>query len=92
MNWWSFNITRDFHRRNKMGNLNLLTVSPAYGRDYKNAKEAMADWQAGKDFKAESMKVHGYLSSRDTEALKADGFTDIMIRYGNLRRGTLFKI
>jgi len=52
----------------------------------------MADWKAGKDFKAESMKVHGYLSARDTEALKADGFTDIMIRYSNLRRGTLFKI
>jgi hypothetical protein len=75
---------------NKM--INLLTVSPAYGRDYRSAKDAMADWQAGKDFKAESMKVHGYLSSRDTEALKADGFTDIMIRYSNLRRGTLFKI
>ena len=72
--------------------VNLLTVSPAYGRDYKNAKEAVADWQAGKDFRAESMKIHGYLSSRDTEALKADGFTDIMIRYSNLRRGTLIKI
>jgi len=72
--------------------VNLLTVSPAYGRDYRSAKDAMADWKAGKDFKAESMKVHGYLSARDTEALKADGFTDIMIRYSNLRRGTLFKI
>ena len=72
--------------------VNLLTVSPAYGRDYRSAKEAIADWQAGKDFRAESMKVHGYLSSRDTEALKADGFTDTMIRYSNLRRGTLIKI
>jgi len=72
--------------------VNLLTVSPAYGRDYRSAKDAMADWKAGKDFKAESMKVHGSLSARDTEALKADGFTDIMIRYSNLRRGTLFKI
>ena len=27
-----------------------LTVSPAYGRDYKNAKAVKADWFAGKDF------------------------------------------
>lgn len=72
--------------------INLLTVSPAYGRDYRSAKEAIADWQAGKDFKAESIFISGYLSARDSEALKADGFTDIMIRYGNLRRGTLFKL
>lgn len=27
-----------------------LTVTPAYGRDYKSAKAAKEDWQAGKDF------------------------------------------
>lgn len=27
-----------------------LTVVPAYGRDYKSAKEAVADWEANKDF------------------------------------------
>ena len=26
------------------------TVVPAYGRDYKSAKAAKADWAAGKDF------------------------------------------
>jgi len=26
------------------------TVTPAYGRDYKSAKAAKADWEAGKDF------------------------------------------
>lgn len=26
------------------------TVIPAYGRDYKTAKAAKADWQSGKDF------------------------------------------
>lgn len=72
--------------------INLLTVFPAYGRDYRSAKEAIADWHAGKDFKAEGLKLPRYLSIRDTEELKACEFTDIMIRYGNLRRGTLFKI
>jgi len=27
-----------------------MTVTPAYGRDYKTAKAAKADWHAGKDF------------------------------------------
>ena len=27
-----------------------LTVTPAYGRDYKSAKAAIVDWQAGNDF------------------------------------------
>lgn len=26
------------------------TLVPAYGRDYKSAKAALADWDAGKDF------------------------------------------
>lgn len=29
---------------------NYLTVTPAYGRDYKTAKAAKADWAANKDF------------------------------------------
>lgn len=27
-----------------------LTLTPSYGRDYKNGKEVQADWDAGKDF------------------------------------------
>ncbi len=27
-----------------------MTGTPAYGRDYKTAKAAKADWKAGKDF------------------------------------------
>lgn len=27
-----------------------MTVVPAYGRDYKSKAEAVADWEAGKDF------------------------------------------
>lgn len=28
----------------------MITLTPAYGRDYKTAKQAKADWKAGKDF------------------------------------------
>lgn len=32
----------------------MLTLSPAYGRDYTSAKAVKADWTAGKDFRIES--------------------------------------
>jgi hypothetical protein len=32
------------------GKTMYITVTPAYGRDYKTAKAAKADWKAGKDF------------------------------------------
>ncbi len=32
-----------------------ITVTPAYGRDYKTAKEVEADWEAGKDFRISDM-------------------------------------
>jgi hypothetical protein len=28
----------------------MITLTPAYGRDYKSQKEVKADWLAGKDF------------------------------------------
>lgn len=45
-----------------------LTVVPAYGRDYKTAKDAAADWFAGKDFRIAdiSSRYNGsYCSIRD---------------------------
>ena len=45
-----------------------LTVVPAYGRDYKTAKDAAADWFAGKDFRISdiSSRYNGaYCSIRD---------------------------
>jgi len=27
-----------------------MILTPAYGRDYKNRDEVLADWEAGKDF------------------------------------------
>lgn len=28
-----------------------MTLAPAYGRDYQNSKDLLADWEADKDFK-----------------------------------------
>lgn len=57
------------------------TVVPAYGRDYKSAKAALADWHEGKDFRAEPQGQ--YCSRRD---FGPD--TTINIRYTRLTKIT----
>lgn len=54
-----------------------IHATPAYGRDYKSAREVLADWQAGKDFRSDL----GYLSIRDAEQVPAQ----IWVRYNKLR-------
>lgn len=39
-----------------------ITISPAYGRDYKKQADVIADFKAGKDFVMESMNT-GYAGS-----------------------------
>lgn len=60
-----------------------MTVTPAYGRDYKSLKAARADWTAGKDF-----VISDVFSGEDGRYInKADaGSMDIMVRYGDLRK------
>jgi hypothetical protein len=41
-------------------------LQPAYGRTYATPKAALADWQAGKDFKIYT----AYCSIRDLDSLK----------------------
>ena len=54
-----------------------LHVTPAMGRDYRNATQAKEDWHSGKDF-----VWHGqYLSKRDV----VDGI-EVWVRYGKLRK------
>lgn len=56
-----------------------ISVSPAYGRSYKNAREALAAWHEGKDFILHSLFESGYCSIRSFE--KAKG-TLVEIRFG----------
>jgi len=44
-----------------------MTVSGAYGRDYKSAKEIKADWSSGKDFVIRSLEGSGYVNNADVE-------------------------
>jgi hypothetical protein len=62
-----------------------MTLTPAYGRDYKSKKAVLADWEAGKDF------IIADITSRwdGKPANKSDlaGET-VMLRYDGLRKIT----
>jgi hypothetical protein len=44
---------------------NMASLTPAYGRDYKNQKAALADWYAGKDFILHEMLSEGLVNIDD---------------------------
>lgn len=45
---------------------NYITVSPAYGRDYRSKAAAIQDWKDGKDFVYHGLDASGrYCSIRD---------------------------
>ena len=52
-----------------------ITVVPAYGRDYKSAKDAKADWDIGLDFQ---------VASSGQYCSKRDNIPEVWIRYNNL--------
>lgn len=67
--------------------MSYLTVVPAYGRDYKSAKELRADLIGGKDFRIESFGRSGqYFSVRDLSSMQREGITTLNIRYNRLTK------
>lgn len=42
--------------------MRYITVTPAYGRDYKFGKDANADWLADKDFTIQDYSLSGYIN------------------------------
>lgn len=60
--------------------MNWITVMPAYGRDYKNKAEALADWDADKDFIETSSR-----SATNKSYCEANGLK-VIIRYGKLMK------
>ena len=64
----------------------MTTLVPAYGRDYKTAKDVKADWEAGKDFRIAdiSSRWDGSYCSREDFS----NTSQIMIRFNNLTKIT----
>lgn len=60
-----------------------MTVSGAYGRDYKSLKAAKADWDAGKDFIIEDF-MHPYCGKPvNKEQVQGES---VMVRYKQMRQ------
>ena len=58
----------------------FLTLTPAYGRDYKSKAAVLADWEANKDFRIATFGAHDgqYINKRDAGTLPN---TTFQIRY-----------
>jgi hypothetical protein len=67
-----------------------MTLIPAYGRDYKSAKEVKAAVDANKDFQVASMFDGGGYTSKDE--LKNKGVTSVVLRYKKLTQVTSHKV
>lgn len=70
----------------------FLTVVPAYGRDYKSAKEVKAAWEEGKDFRIEDMSSPDdgrYINKED--AVK-NGVGTVNVRYKGNRNVCPIKV
>ena len=64
--------------------MSYLTLTPAYGRDYKSQKAVKADWGANKDFVIATLGHPTYINKQDADR---DG-AKVMIRYNNLTKIT----
>ncbi len=63
-----------------------VEVTPAYGRDYKSAKAAKADWQAGKDFILRDFSSPWNGKPVNIECTKPPFNYVVKIRYNKLQR------
>ena len=71
---------------------NYGDLLPAYGRDYKTAKEAKEAFLAGKDWIISSI-MHPYSGKPvNLPQIKEDGVTSVMLRFCGQRKVTNVKI
>jgi hypothetical protein len=68
--------------------MNHITLTPAYGRDYKNIKAILDDWDSGKDFLIAQFG-HPY----DGKPANKSDLTEhsVSVRYSKLRKVTLIQ-
>jgi len=69
-----------------------MTLTPAYGRDYKSKKEVQADLDAGKDFLVSDMFSPWDGKPVNKAQLLEQGLTSVMVRYKRLTSVQSFKL
>ena len=62
--------------------MKYVTLTPAYGRDYKKKADVQADFDAGKDFVMVDLMQTTHCNKQDIEAMKP---VQANIRYKNLQ-------
>ena len=65
----------------------MITVIPAYGRDYTTAKAAQADWAAGKDF-----IIADSFNRWDGKPINKEAAESVTIRYNEKRHITVVEV
>jgi hypothetical protein len=67
--------------------VNTITLTPAYGRDYKSKAAVLEDWHANKDFILEDPTSPWYGKPVNKEQLEQhEPNASVRIRYHNLQR------
>lgn len=69
-----------------------MTLTPAYGRDYKSKKEAQADLDADKDFIIADVFGENAGRAVNRPQLKELGITAVNVRYSKLTKVTILKV
>lgn len=66
-----------------------MTLTPAYGRDYKSKKEILSDLLAGKDFIVHEPHGSTYIN---LAGLRAAEVVEINVRYRAMRSVSVFQV
>lgn len=69
-----------------------MTLTPAYGRDYRSKRAAVADLMANKDFIINSFASPYDGKPINLSQLREIGEREVKIRYSQLRRETMVQI
>jgi hypothetical protein len=72
--------------------MRILTLIPAYGRDYKSAKAVLADWNDNKDFIINDFKLSGYVNKQQLEKLKFDDIIQLNFHYAKQTKVTAINL
>jgi len=67
-----------------------MTLTPAYGRDYKSKAEVTAAWDSGKDFQIAS--VGPYMGAYVTKRELAGKEKEVSIRYARLSKVVIIPV
>jgi len=72
--------------------MDTITLSPAYGRDFKSRKEAEANFLAGQDWRIESIHSPWCGSYATRAELIQGGIREVELRYARLTKATIVKL